>query len=137
MKQYFGLVLCFIGVQVGYAVVGFMSGTSWIQEALEKSWDKAYESDRSLIRDLQIEVETLEKERRKGSYTGFHRGRRITIIVVISLTAKDSLLRTTEQFTRLQVPSNTFLPVATFCKLALVIVSNAWVPLFSASGSFR
>lgn len=66
MIQYFGLVLCFIGVQVGYAVVGFMSGSSWIQEALERSWDKAYESDRSLIRDLQIEVKkgriSLRKE---------------------------------------------------------------------------
>ena len=58
MMQYFGLVLCFVGVQVGYSVVGFMSGYSRIQEALERSWDKAYESDRSLIRDLQIEVKT-------------------------------------------------------------------------------
>ncbi|KAF9119203.1 hypothetical protein BGW39_000485 [Mortierella sp. 14UC] len=55
MNMYFGLVLCFITVQVGYAVVGFMSGSSWVHEALEKSWDKAYQTDRTLIHDLQIE----------------------------------------------------------------------------------
>ncbi|KAK3843209.1 MAG: hypothetical protein J3R72DRAFT_441062 [Linnemannia gamsii] len=55
MNMYFGIVLCFIAVQVGYAVVGFMSGANWVQESLEKSWDKAYQTDRSLIHDLQIE----------------------------------------------------------------------------------
>ncbi|KAI7828745.1 hypothetical protein BC939DRAFT_49528 [Gamsiella multidivaricata] len=55
MNLYFALVLCFIAVQVGNAIIGFMSGSSWIQEALQKSWDKAYHTDRSLIRDLQTE----------------------------------------------------------------------------------
>ncbi|KAH7047037.1 hypothetical protein BKA57DRAFT_464881 [Linnemannia elongata] len=55
MNFYFGLVMCFIAIQVGYAVVGFMSGTNWVHEALEKSWDKAYLTDKSLIHDLQIE----------------------------------------------------------------------------------
>ncbi|KAF8948142.1 hypothetical protein BGZ47_006250 [Haplosporangium gracile] len=55
MNLYFGLVMCFIAVQVGYAVVGFMSGAHWVHEALEKSWDKAYLTDKSLIHDLQIE----------------------------------------------------------------------------------
>ncbi|KAF9137347.1 hypothetical protein BGX30_010318 [Mortierella sp. GBA39] len=55
MNLYFGLVMCFIAIQVGYAVVGFMSGANWVHEALEKSWDKAYMSDKSLIHDLQIE----------------------------------------------------------------------------------
>ena len=54
--QYFILVLCFIAVQVVYAIAGFMSGTNWILEALEKSWDRAYNTDKGLIRDLQIEV---------------------------------------------------------------------------------
>ncbi|KAF9283937.1 hypothetical protein BGZ88_010237, partial [Linnemannia elongata] len=56
MNFYFGLVMCFIAIQVGYAVVGFMSGTNWVREALEKSWDKAYLTDKSLIHDLQIEL---------------------------------------------------------------------------------
>ncbi|KAG0367544.1 hypothetical protein BGZ54_003703 [Gamsiella multidivaricata] len=56
MNLYFALVLCFIAVQVGNAIIGFMSGSSWIQEALQKSWDKAYHTDRSLIRDLQTEL---------------------------------------------------------------------------------
>ncbi|KAG0377345.1 hypothetical protein BGX24_006293 [Mortierella sp. AD032] len=55
MNMYFGIVLCFIAVQVGYAVVGFMSGANWVEESLEKSWDRAYQTDRSLIHDLQIE----------------------------------------------------------------------------------
>ncbi|KAG0276494.1 hypothetical protein BGZ95_007471 [Linnemannia exigua] len=56
MNMYFGIVLCFIAVQVGYAVMGFMSGADWVHEALEKSWDRAYQTDRSLIHDLQIEL---------------------------------------------------------------------------------
>ncbi|KAG0219779.1 hypothetical protein BGX33_000621 [Mortierella sp. NVP41] len=56
MNLYFALVLCFIAVQVGYAVVGFMSGADWVHEALEKSWDRAYQTDKSLIHDLQIEL---------------------------------------------------------------------------------
>ncbi|KAF9275198.1 hypothetical protein BGZ68_010961 [Mortierella alpina] len=55
MNLYFILVLCFIAVQVVYAIAGFMSGTSWILEALEKSWDRAYDTDKELIRELQIE----------------------------------------------------------------------------------
>ncbi|KAF9911951.1 hypothetical protein EC991_001398 [Linnemannia zychae] len=55
MNMYFGLVLCFITLQVGYAIVGFMSGSNWVYEALEKSWDKAYQTDKALIHDLQIE----------------------------------------------------------------------------------
>ncbi|KAF9951544.1 hypothetical protein BGZ72_006964 [Mortierella alpina] len=55
MNLYFVLVLCFIAVQAVYAITGFMSGTSWILEALEKSWDRAYDTDKGLIRDLQIE----------------------------------------------------------------------------------
>lgn len=54
--------MCFIVIQVGYAVVGFMSGANWVHEALEKSWDKAYMSDKSLIHDLQIEVCNSEKK---------------------------------------------------------------------------
>lgn len=53
--------MCFIAIQVGYAVVGFMSGANWVHEALEKSWDKAYLTDKSLIHDLQIEVCNNEK----------------------------------------------------------------------------
>ncbi|KAI8600730.1 hypothetical protein EDD21DRAFT_430630, partial [Dissophora ornata] len=56
MNLYFGLVLCFIAFQVGNAIVGYMSGSSWVQEALEKSWDMAYRTDKGLIRDLQIEL---------------------------------------------------------------------------------
>ncbi|KAF9345263.1 hypothetical protein BGX26_003347 [Mortierella sp. AD094] len=56
MNLYFGLVLIFIGVQVGNAVLGFLSGSNWIQEALEKSWSRAYEADKGLIRDLQNEL---------------------------------------------------------------------------------
>ncbi|KAF9114828.1 hypothetical protein BGX27_009665 [Mortierella sp. AM989] len=55
MNLYFGLVLVFIGVQVGNAFLGFFSGSDWIQEALEKSWSRAYEADNGLIRDLQNE----------------------------------------------------------------------------------
>ncbi|KAI1319296.1 hypothetical protein EDD11_004433 [Mortierella claussenii] len=56
MNLYFALALCFTAVQVGHAVIGFISGPSWIQEALENSWDKAYESDKRLIRELQNEL---------------------------------------------------------------------------------
>ncbi|KAG0282459.1 hypothetical protein BGZ96_000466 [Linnemannia gamsii] len=56
INLYFGLVMCFIAIQVGYTVAGFMSGTNWVHEALEKSWDKAYSIDKSLIHDLQIEL---------------------------------------------------------------------------------
>lgn len=55
MNLYFGLVLCFIAVQVGYAISGFMSGASWVHEALEKSWATAYRTDKSIIHDLQVE----------------------------------------------------------------------------------
>ncbi|KAF9967041.1 hypothetical protein BGZ70_000330 [Mortierella alpina] len=55
MNLYFMLVLCFIAIQVVYAIAGFMSGTNWILEALEKSWDRAYNTDEGLIRDLQTE----------------------------------------------------------------------------------
>ncbi|KAF9920287.1 hypothetical protein FBU30_009906 [Linnemannia zychae] len=41
---------------VGYTIIGFVSGSNWINDALEKSWDKAYRMDRTLIRDLQIEL---------------------------------------------------------------------------------
>ncbi|KAF9306920.1 hypothetical protein BGZ74_002011 [Mortierella antarctica] len=56
MNLYFGLVLAFIGVQVGYAVAGFISGTSWIEASLERSWGDAYHKDPSMIYDLQTEL---------------------------------------------------------------------------------
>ncbi|KAF9208657.1 hypothetical protein BGZ49_008035 [Haplosporangium sp. Z 27] len=55
MNFYFVLVLLFIGVQVGNAVVGFLSGSNWIKEALETSWSRAYKVDKGLIQDLQNE----------------------------------------------------------------------------------
>ncbi|KAG0306654.1 hypothetical protein BGZ98_001956 [Dissophora globulifera] len=55
MNLYFGLVICFIAAQVTIAVAGYMSGSSWIQEALERSWDRAYQTDKSLVQELQIE----------------------------------------------------------------------------------
>ncbi|KAF9437652.1 hypothetical protein BGZ76_011766 [Entomortierella beljakovae] len=55
MNLYFGFVLVFIAVQLGSAVFGFINGTSWVQDALEKSWSKAYETDKGLIQDLQDE----------------------------------------------------------------------------------
>ncbi|KAF9332357.1 hypothetical protein BG006_004780 [Podila minutissima] len=55
MNLYFGLVLAFIGVQVGYAVARFISGTSWIEASLERSWGDAYHKDPSMIYDLQTE----------------------------------------------------------------------------------
>ncbi|KAG0030724.1 hypothetical protein BGZ81_002264 [Podila clonocystis] len=55
MNLYFGLVLAFIGVQVGNAVAGFISGTSWIEASLERSWGDAYQKDPNLIYDLQTE----------------------------------------------------------------------------------
>ncbi|KAF9386210.1 hypothetical protein CPC16_007688 [Podila verticillata] len=55
MNLYFGLVLAFIGVQVGYAVAGFISRTSWVEASLERSWSEAYQKDPSLIYDLQTE----------------------------------------------------------------------------------
>ena len=58
--------MCFIAVQVGYTVVGFMSRANWVHEALEKSWDKAYLSDKSLIHDLQIEVGNNKKKKLKA-----------------------------------------------------------------------
>ncbi|KAG0036076.1 hypothetical protein BGZ82_004738 [Podila clonocystis] len=59
MNLYFGLVLAFIGVQVGNAVAGFISGTSWIEASLERSWGDAYQKDPNLIYDLQTEVSTM------------------------------------------------------------------------------
>ncbi|KAF9322028.1 hypothetical protein BG003_008219 [Podila horticola] len=56
MNLYFGLVLAFIGVQVGYAVAGFISETSWVEASLERSWGDAYQKDPSLIYDLQTEL---------------------------------------------------------------------------------
>jgi hypothetical protein len=55
--------MCFIAIQVGYTVVGSMSGANWVHEALEKSWNKAYLTDKSLIHDLQIEVCNPPKKR--------------------------------------------------------------------------
>ncbi|KAF9585704.1 hypothetical protein BGW38_001151 [Lunasporangiospora selenospora] len=55
MNLYFVIVLCFIIIQVGSAISGFMSGSSWIYDALEQSWDRAYQKDKSLIHDLQLE----------------------------------------------------------------------------------
>ncbi|KAF9166602.1 hypothetical protein DFQ27_002317 [Actinomortierella ambigua] len=55
MNVYFVFVLCFITIQVIFAVSSFFSGTSWVQDALEKSWDKAYNTDKTLVRDLQNE----------------------------------------------------------------------------------
>ncbi|KAF9976727.1 hypothetical protein BGZ73_007952 [Actinomortierella ambigua] len=55
MNLYFGFVLCFITLQVIFAVWSFLSGNGWVQDALEKSWEKAYHADKTLIRDLQNE----------------------------------------------------------------------------------
>ncbi|KAG0085433.1 hypothetical protein BGZ93_005376 [Podila epicladia] len=55
MNLYFGLVLAFIGVQVGYALVAFISGTSWVETSLERSWGDAYQKDPNTIYDLQTE----------------------------------------------------------------------------------
>ncbi|KAF9386039.1 hypothetical protein CPB97_004179 [Podila verticillata] len=55
MNVYFAFVLCFIGYQVVYTIVGFNSGAKWTIEALERSWDKAYNSDQELIREMQSE----------------------------------------------------------------------------------
>ncbi|KAG0340296.1 hypothetical protein BG000_000233 [Podila horticola] len=60
MNLYFGLVLAFIGVQVGYAVAGFISETSWVEASLERSWGDAYQKDPSLIYDLQTEVSAIK-----------------------------------------------------------------------------
>ncbi|KAG0243324.1 hypothetical protein BGX31_010917 [Mortierella sp. GBA43] len=51
--QYFGLVICFIAVQVGNAIAGLLSGSDWIEEALDKSWDIAYQTDQGIIQELQ------------------------------------------------------------------------------------
>ncbi|KAG0341823.1 hypothetical protein BG000_007878 [Podila horticola] len=55
MNVYFAFVLCFIGYQLVYTIVGFNSGAKWTIEALEKSWDKAYNSDQDLIHEMQSE----------------------------------------------------------------------------------
>ncbi|KAG0035508.1 hypothetical protein BGZ81_006885 [Podila clonocystis] len=55
MNVYFAFVLCFIGYQLVYTIVGFKSGAKWTIEALEKSWDKAYNSDQGLIYEMQSE----------------------------------------------------------------------------------
>ncbi|KAF9196476.1 hypothetical protein BGZ50_000096 [Haplosporangium sp. Z 11] len=55
MNLYFALVLCFIVIQVRCSIHGFILGSGWVVEALEKSWDNAYETDKDLIRDLQGE----------------------------------------------------------------------------------
>jgi hypothetical protein len=54
-------VLCFIGYQVVYTIVGFNSGAKWTIEALEKSWDKAYNSDQGLIQEMQSEVKRMPR----------------------------------------------------------------------------
>ncbi|ORZ16783.1 hypothetical protein BCR41DRAFT_386341 [Lobosporangium transversale] len=55
MNLYFVLVLCFIAIQVGHATISFMSGSPWVEETLENSWDKAYDMDKGTIWDLQRE----------------------------------------------------------------------------------
>lgn len=57
--QYFGLVICFIAVQVGNAIAGLLSGSDWIEEALDKSWDIAYQTDQGIIQELQAGVSSV------------------------------------------------------------------------------
>ncbi|KAG0055959.1 hypothetical protein BGZ83_006884 [Gryganskiella cystojenkinii] len=37
----------------------FLMSTQWIDEALDRSWDRAFDSDRSLIQELQYEFHCL------------------------------------------------------------------------------
>ncbi|KAF9431180.1 hypothetical protein BGZ94_007631 [Podila epigama] len=55
MNVYFAFVLCFIAFQAANTLMGFSTGAKWTIDALERSWDKAYNSDQGLIRDMQKE----------------------------------------------------------------------------------
>ncbi|KAG0332662.1 hypothetical protein BG004_001154 [Podila humilis] len=59
MNVYFVSVLCFNAFQVVHTIVGFTSGSKWTINALERSWEKAYNRDQSLIHDMQREFGCL------------------------------------------------------------------------------
>ncbi|RUP16106.1 hypothetical protein BC936DRAFT_139549 [Jimgerdemannia flammicorona] len=52
---YFTILIAFILFQVGVAVIAYVNGAQWVDQSLDRSWQQAYETDPSLIRDLQLE----------------------------------------------------------------------------------
>ncbi|RUS24973.1 Tetraspanin family-domain-containing protein [Jimgerdemannia flammicorona] len=55
MNIYFTILIAFILFQVGVAVIAYVNGAQWVDRSLDRSWQQAYETDPSLIRDLQLE----------------------------------------------------------------------------------